>query len=160
MICFSHIDIHSLRTVLSLYGLQLNEVPNNLNIPYSFWGTPEAGRKNHKLYVRHDTPLHSILHEACHFVCMPAKQRNLDDIDAGGGVMEENACCYLQILLSDHIHGFNRLIHMQNMDEWGYSFRLGSAATWFHEDADDARLWLQGQTIIDQHNHITWRLRD
>ena len=25
---------------------------------------------------------------------------------------------------------------------WGYSFRLGSAAAWFAEDAEDARDWL------------------
>ncbi len=28
----------------------------------------------------------------------------------------------------------------RDMDEWGYSFRLGSAANWFAEDAEDARV--------------------
>jgi hypothetical protein len=35
------------------------------------------------------------------------------------------------------------------MDEWGYTFRLGSAAAWFENDAQDARLWLEQQGLID-----------
>ena len=62
--------------------------------------------------------------------------------------------------MSDHIDGFNRKLHMKNMDEWGYSFRLGSAANWFYNDAEDAKNWLQQQMAIDQKGQITWLLRN
>ncbi|CAG0910677.1 unnamed protein product, partial [Cyprideis torosa] len=55
--------------------------------------------------------------------------------DAGGNYAEEDAVCYLQILLSDQIEGYNRDQCMDDMDAWGYSFRLGSARAWFEEDA-------------------------
>ena len=38
---------------------------------------------------------------------------------------------------------------MADMDEWGYTFRLGSAARWFSEDADDALRWLQERGLVD-----------
>ena len=88
MLCFEKTNTASLRSVLSLYGIKLIEVAVNLPIPYSFWGTPEAGRIKNKLYVRGDTPIHSILHETCHFVCMSKKQRNLDIFDAKGSFEE------------------------------------------------------------------------
>jgi hypothetical protein len=31
---------------------------------------------------------------------------------------------------------------LRDMDAWGYSFRLGTAAEWFELDAEDARNWL------------------
>jgi hypothetical protein len=37
---------------------------------------------------------------------------------------------------------------MADMDAWGYSFRLGSAARWFQEDADDARQWLAARGLL------------
>ena len=76
-----------------------------------------------------------------------------------GGTEEENATCYLQILLADHIAGFCRSQQMQDMDHWGYSFRLGSAAAWFHHDAEDAKNWLVMHKIIAVNNKITWKLR-
>jgi hypothetical protein len=48
---------------------------------------------------------------------------------------------------------------MQDMDSWGYSFRLGSARAWFEQDADDARQWLQRHQLIDAQQQPTWRLR-
>jgi hypothetical protein len=45
------------------------------------------------------------------------------------------------------------------MDAWGYSFRLGSAQTWFEQDADDARAWLREHALIDVADRPTWRLR-
>ncbi len=47
----------------------------------------------------------------------------------------------------------------RDMDEWGYSFRLGSAATWFAEDAADARQWLLQQGLIDGESRITYACR-
>jgi len=43
---------------------------------------------------------------------------------------------------------------MKDAGDWGYSFRLGSATTWFHQNAEDAKNWLQNHKIIDQHSHI------
>jgi hypothetical protein len=45
------------------------------------------------------------------------------------------------------------------MDEWGYSFRLGSAAQWFAEDAEDARRWLEQHGLIDAAGRVTHTLR-
>jgi hypothetical protein len=41
------------------------------------------------------------------------------------------------------------------MDEWGYTFRLGSAAAWFEHDAEDARLWLQQHGVTDAAGMLT-----
>jgi hypothetical protein len=38
---------------------------------------------------------------------------------------------------------------MDDMDAWGYSFRLGSTRAWFEADAADARHWLERCGIID-----------
>ena len=48
---------------------------------------------------------------------------------------------------------------MRDMDDWGYTFRLGSAKRWFQEDAEDARQWLLEQQLIDARNLPTWKLR-
>lgn len=160
MVYFENITNGSICKVLNRYNLVLNTVASHTDIPYSFWGAPEAGRKNNQLYVRADTPLHSILHEASHYVCMSQNQRCLDSYDTGVSVFEENATCFLQILLSDHICGYNRAQHMQDMDNWGYSFRLISANAWFQQDAEDTRQWLQNYNIIDKCCSITWKLRN
>ena len=78
--------------------------------------------------------------------------------DAGGGDAEEGAVCYLQILLARSLRlGPERIC--RDMDDWGYSFRLGSAARWFTEDADDARAWLLDQGLIDAQGAIAYRVR-
>ena len=41
-------------------------------LPGSYWGDSEAGLRANVLYVRADTPLHSLLHELSHYVCMSA----------------------------------------------------------------------------------------
>jgi hypothetical protein len=109
--------------------------------------------------VRGDTPLHSILHEACHYVCMDAGRRGGLHTDAGGDYDEESAVCYLQILLADQLPGLGRERMMADMDAWGYSFRLGSARAWFERDAADARAWLQKHEIIAQEDRPTFRKR-
>jgi hypothetical protein len=38
---------------------------------------------------------------------------------------------------------------MQDMDRWGYSFRLGSTRAWFAADAADACDWLVRHRILD-----------
>jgi hypothetical protein len=79
--------------------------------------------------------------------------------DAGGGYDEENAVCYLQILLADMLPGVGGDRLLADMDAWGYSFRLGSARAWFEDDAADARVWLLGHGLIDAAGRPTWRLR-
>jgi len=76
-------------------------VASGASIPGSFWGDDEAGLIKNVLYIRPDTPVHSALHEACHFACMDNNRRTTLHTNAGGDADEENAVCYLQILLSD-----------------------------------------------------------
>jgi hypothetical protein len=112
-----------------------------------------------RLYLRHDTPLHSALHEAAHFVCMTAPRRAALERDAGGDHPEENAVCYLQILWGDQLPSVGRERILADMDAWGYTFRLGSAARWFDEDASDARQWLQREAIVRDDGSLTGRCR-
>ena len=140
------------------YGLHLERVTNGSPIPGSFWGPPEAGLLGNRLYVRQDTPVHSMFHEAAHYICMDVGRRAVLDTDAGGEFEEEDAVCYLQILLADFLPGFSRGQMMQDMDAWGYTFRLGSASDWFHRDAEDAAQWLEVHGLIDRKAGPTWQL--
>jgi hypothetical protein len=141
------------------FGLQAATVPARAPIPGSFWGEPEAGLIGRRLYLRADTPLHSALHEACHYVCMDDRRRARLDTDAGGDYAEENAVCYLQITLAGLLPGVGRLRICEDMDAWGYTFRLGSAAAWYERDAADARLWLLERGILRPDGAPTWALR-
>lgn len=144
----AEVGIGTLVELLGRRGLQVVPVAAGAEIPGSYWGAPEAGLAGNRLYVRPDTPLHSALHEAAHFLCMDADRRKTLDQDAGGDFDEENAVCYLQILLADEIPGLGRGRMLADMDAWGYTFRLGSARRWFEEDAGDARKWLVRQGLI------------
>lgn len=145
--------------LLKSYGLLLKQIETHEPIPGSYWGDEEAGLVDNQLLVRADTPLHSILHETCHYVCMDQKRRQGIHTDAGGDYDEENAVCYLQILLADQIEGFSRRRMFADMDRWGYTFRLGSARAWFEQDADDALTWLQQHGLIDAASNVSWKLR-
>ena len=127
-------DQASVAALLAGFGLTLVEVPAAEPIPGSFWGDDEAGLIDNRLYARCDTPLHSILHESCHYICMDDRRRAALHTDAGGDYEEENAVCYLQILLAEKINGYSAEGCMLDMDRWGYSFRLGSARAWFERD--------------------------
>jgi hypothetical protein len=151
-------DRVALAQLLSRYGLQLTLVPPGEGIPGSYWGDSEAGLRGECLYARLDTPLHSVLHEASHFVCMSPERRTGLDRDAGGDDLEECAVCYLQVLLADELPAVGRERLFADMDAWGYSFRLGSTRRWFDLDADDARKWLIEKGIIG-HTGATWLLR-
>lgn len=148
-----------LPALLARYKLQLETSPADSPIPGSFWGDSEAGLIENRLIVRADTPLHSALHEACHYICMDGERRAGLHTNAGGDVAEENAVCYLQILLADQFPTVGRSRMQSDMDAWGYSFRLGSAQAWFEEDAEDARAWLLQHKIIDNAEQPTWALR-
>jgi hypothetical protein len=137
-----------LRSLLARYGLNIIRLPDAAAIPGSYWGECEAGLIGNDLFLRSDTPLHSVLHEAAHYICMDELRRRCLHRDAGGDEAEENAVCYLQILLAEAIPECGRQRIWQDMDAWGYSFRLGSARAWFEEDAEDARRWLVQRGLI------------
>ena len=154
------IEWASVSGLLSSYGLSLQTVTTGSEIPGSFWGEEEAGLIGNQILVRTDTPLHSILHETCHYICMDKTRREGVHTDAGGDYDEENAVCYLQILLADHIEQFDRSRMFRDMDHWGYTFRLGSAEKWFGKDADDARAFLLNHGLTDQNDQPTFKLRE
>ena len=148
-----------LAKLLKPYGIEINFVAENESIPGSFFGEREAGLIDNKLYLRHDTPVHSALHESGHYICMDQQRRDNLDTNAEGDFDEENGVCYLQILLADHLPDLDKETMMIDMDRWGYTFRLGSAKAWFEQDAEDAKDWLQTHQLIDQNEHPTWQLR-
>ncbi|MFT5445492.1 MAG: hypothetical protein ACI9DC_000653 [Gammaproteobacteria bacterium] len=154
----------ALRTVLDRFGITLHLVAQGQPIPGTFWGEPEAGLigtgLGAELYARADTPVHSALHEACHYICMDAERRAALHTNAGGTALEECGVCYLSIMLAGLLPNYGRARMLEDMDHWGYSFRLGSSAAWFEEDADDARQWLQAHALIDSEIRLTWDIRD
>jgi hypothetical protein len=156
-------DAQTLSALLGRFGLQIHVVEPGESIAGSHWGESEAGLIENRLYVRPDTPLHSIFHEAAHYICMDDARRAALHTDAGGTDQEENAVCYLQILLADEVRDFGRTRMMQDMDAWGYTFRLSSARAWFEQDAEDARAWLLQHGVIDTQDNgqsrTTGRLR-
>jgi hypothetical protein len=153
------IDRLSLELLLDRYGLGLHLVAPEEIIPGSYWGEREAGLIGAQVFARLDTPLHSVLHESAHFICMTPERRAGLDTDAGGDDAEENAVCYLQIILAESLPQVGRARMCRDMDEWGYSFRLGSAAQWFAEDAADARDWLMRHGVLDSSSHPTYVCR-
>jgi len=149
----------ALAELLARFDLQLTLQPVDEAITGSFWGDAEAGVVGHSVFVRADTPIHSLLHESCHVICMDGDRRSRLDRDAGGDDLEESAVCYLQIVLADHITGVGRERVMADMDAWGYSFRLGSTRAWFENDADDAKDFLLNHNLIDTSGKPTFFLR-
>lgn len=124
-------------------GLSIEVVEESMDIPGSHWGDEEAGLIAYTLYAREDTPVHSVLHEACHWLLMDEHRRQHLHTDAKGSAVEEMAVCYLQVLLSDRVPAMGRERMFQDMDSWGYSFRVGSAQAWFEQDAEDALVYLR-----------------
>lgn len=153
------IDRLELATVLARFGLELRLVAPEQPITGSYWGDSEAGLDGTRLHARLDTPVHSVLHEASHFICMTPERRAGLLRDAGGDDLEESAVCYLQVVLADALRQVGRDRLMQDMDAWGYSFRLGSTRAWFEQDAADALRWLQQQGLVDAAARPTWQVR-
>ena len=79
---------------------------------------------------------------------MPSERRATVHTDATDSVPEEDAACYLQILLADDLPGLGRDRLLADMDAWGYRFRLGSARAWFEQDAGDARALLAERGLL------------
>ncbi|MDQ7075961.1 MAG: hypothetical protein Q9O24_12645 [Gammaproteobacteria bacterium] len=154
----AELEPKALEAVLAEYGLQLIWLAEGETITGSFWGDEEAGLVANRLYVRPDTPVHSALHEACHYLCMDGQRRAALDTDAAGDYDEENGVCYLQILLAERLPMGRKRMWL-DMDAWGYSFRLGSAQVWFERDAEDAVQWLQRYGLLDEMGVLTGKLR-
>ena len=159
MLLVNAIDRLSLELLLDRYGMGVQLVAPDEIIPGSYWGEREAGLIGTKIFARLDTPLHSVLHESAHFICMTAERRAGLDTDAGGDDAEESAVCYLQLILAESLPNVGRERICRDMDDWGYSFRLGSAAAWFAADAGDARSWLIRHGLLDLQGRITYACR-
>jgi hypothetical protein len=164
MMTVAEIGVDLLTRLFAGSGLTVVLVGAGESIPGSYWGESEAGLIRHRLFVRLDTPLHSALHEAAHYLCMDPARREVLERDAGGDYAEEDAVCYLQVLLIDRIAvladpaRFNRQRLFADMDAWGYTFRLGSAQRWFEADAEDARLWLERHGMLAPESGAALRL--
>jgi len=151
------------KNFLMRFALNLQLIPSDTKIPGSFWGDCEAGLIKNTLYARPDTPIHSILHEAGHYICMSQERREHLHTNAigktKGDYTEENATCYLQILLADELANYGRDKVLKDMDDWGYSFRLGSTRAWFEKDSQDAQNFLHKHKLINQNKKYLFVLR-
>ena len=147
MLLLGAIDAAPLRALLAAHGIVLDQVPDGAPIPGSYWGEPEAGLVGGTVHARADTPVHSVLHEACHLIVLPPDRRAQVHTDATDSVAEEDAACCLQIVLASRLPGVGAERLMADMDAWGYTFRLGSARKWFEQDAEDARAWLAARGL-------------
>jgi hypothetical protein len=153
------LDRREIERLVESYGMTLAEVSGDAPIPGSYWGDSEAGLIGSTLYVRADTPAHSLLHELCHFICMDDARRARLATDAGGNDDEECAVCYLQLKLAAQLTGFSSARCACDMDTWGYSFREGCAEGWLAGDAAHARVWLRSNGLIDEEDRPIVRLR-
>ncbi len=154
-----HCDISAVERLIARFGLALVRTSGRAAIPGSYWGDCEAGLVGAALHARGDTPLHSVLHETGHYICMDGARRATLDTDAGGDDAEEAAVCALQLALGAELPWYPVARHCSDMDAWGYSFRLGSALAWSASDADDARGWLRTYGLIDMHGMPTGAVR-
>jgi hypothetical protein len=155
----AELEADELTDLVAGYGAVLLHVPARAPIPGSYWGDAEAGLVGGRIYVRADTPVHSVLHELCHYICMDAERRERLATDAGGTDDEECGVCYLQVALAARLGGYGRERCLDDIDAWGYSFREGSVRAWLAGDASFARRWLLAHGLIDAEDRPTLRLR-
>ena len=104
----SEINLNHLIKLLNKYDLRIETVEPLTKIPGSWFGDSEAGIIKNTLYIRPDTPVHSALHESCHYICMDKHRRKKLHTNAGGDYTEEDGVCYLQILLAGFIEDFGQ----------------------------------------------------
>jgi hypothetical protein len=159
VVTLADLDRREVVALLARYGARLVELAPREAIPGSYWGESEAGLIGNAVYARADTPAHSLLHELCHYVCMDDERRAGLATDAGGDDDEESAVCYLQVLLAQSLRGFGAQRCLEDMDAWGYSFREGSARSWFDGDGAHARAWLRRHALIDAQQEPISKLR-
>jgi len=154
MLTLADIGFDAPRRLLARYRLELVQVDNQEPIPGSFWGESEAGVIGSRVFARFDTPVHSLLHEACHLIVLPEEKRADVHTDATDSIAEEDAVCVLQAILGEQLPGVGRERIWADMDEWGYTFRLGSAKAYFEQDAHSAFQFLIDKKIIDSRRQI------
>ena len=142
------IELADAVALLARYGLQFALVENGKPIPGSFWGDSEAGLIGSTVYARRDTPVHSLLHEACHLIVLSPEARAAVHTNATASSEEEDAVCVLQALLGDALPGVGRDRVLADMDAWGYTFRLGSARAYVERDSAEAWQWLQASGLL------------
>lgn len=148
------VSLADVATLLGRYGLQLLPVADGRPIPGSYWGDPEAGIIGATVYARQDTPIHSLLHEAAHLIVLDPGRRATVHTDATDSIEEEDAVCVLQSLLGDALPGVGGTRVLDDMDAWGYTFRLGSAQAYVARDADSAWQWLQSRGLVDARRRL------
>jgi hypothetical protein len=153
------ISAADIEQLLARFGIAAAWVTPDAPITGSFWGEPEAGIVGQRVFLRPDTPVHSLLHELSHIVCMTPERRGTLHRNAGSDDLEESAVCFLQVLLADHLPGVGRARLMLDMDAWGYSFRVGSTGAWFADDAADAAAWLGREGLVAAGGEPLFRLR-
>ncbi len=149
VLTLADVSVDHVVALLSRFGLRFERVTDGAPIPGSFWGDREAGLIGANVYARSDTPLHSLLNEASHLIVIPPPLRHSVNTDASDSQYEEDATCYLQLLLADELPGFGIERAFADMDAWGYTFRLGSARAWFERDAEDAAEYLRDLAHLD-----------
>lgn len=148
MLVLADIEVSDAANLLADLGLRLEVIGAGRSIPGSYWGEPEAGIIGTTVFARRDTPVHSILHEASHLIVLPPDRRAAVHTNATDSIAEEDACCYMQIALADRLRGVTRERIQSDMDDWGYTFRLGSAGVWFEHDAAKTRDWLVARGLL------------
>lgn len=149
IITLADIAFDDAASLLARYGLVLELVADGATIPGSYWGECEAGIIGTTVYARGDTPVHSLLHEACHLIVLTPERRSRVHTDATDSIEEEDAVCVLQSLLGDALAGVGGKRVLADMDVWGYTFRLGSAHAYVEHDAETAWAWLHAHGLID-----------
>ena len=149
VLTLADIVFDDVEALLAIYGLVLERVADAEPIPGSYWGDCEAGLIGNTVHARGDTPVHSLLHEACHLIVLSPERRAAVHTDATDSVAEEDAVCVLQSLLGDLLPGVGRERVLADMDAWGYTFRLGSARAYVEHDAEAAWAWLQARGLVD-----------
>src|SRR5690606_20590311 len=122
MLTLADIGFAAPTALLARYGLALVRVADGAPIPGSYWGECEAGIIGTDVYARDDTPVHSMLHEACHLIVLPPECRTAVHTDATDSIEEEDAVCVLQALLGDELPAVGRERVLADMDAWGYTF--------------------------------------
>lgn len=160
VVCVQDISSDAILRLAQRYSIALEWLDDAAAIDNSYWGEPEAGISRAGVKIRDDTPVHSLLHELCHIVCMTAQRRAQLERNAHGSAAEECGVCYLQALLADYLPGFGAERCFADMDSWGYGFREGTAAAWFDGDGRDARDWLLNHGLIDAELRPTFLLRN
>src|SRR5690606_35293918 len=108
VLLFRDIPEPPVRALLASHALELVVVSDGAPSPGSYWGEPEAGIIGSTVSVRPYTPVHSLLHEACHLIVLPPRRRAAVHSDATDSVDEENAVLVLQVLLSEQLPGVGR----------------------------------------------------